>query len=123
MVVFSFIIMVVFVLDKGLEMYIGGIVIFDVLVLYFLGFWSGQLNIIVDLISMSIFSRFDIGNIVWTVKELIVGGIFNFQFIEEVKVIIFRVKGIGVVIFIININLKSVNFNIEVGGVLDLDFR
>lgn len=72
---------------------------------------------------MSIFSRFDIGNIVWTVKELIVGGIFNFWFIEEVKVIIFRVKGIGVVIFIININLKSVNFNIEVGGVLDLDFR
>lgn len=72
---------------------------------------------------MSIFSWFDIGNIVWMVKELIVGGIFNFQFIEEVKVIIFRVKGIGVVIFIININLKSVNFNIEVGGVLDLDFR
>lgn len=41
MVVFSFIIMVVFVLDKGLEMYIGGIIVFDVLVLYFLGFWSG----------------------------------------------------------------------------------
>lgn len=41
MVVFSFIIMVAFVLDKGLEMYIGGIVVFDVLVLYFLGFWSG----------------------------------------------------------------------------------
>lgn len=88
-----------------------------------MGPWSGQSNITADLISMSTSSRFDTGNTVWTVKELIVGGTLNSQPTEEVKVIIFRVKGTGVATFTININLKSANLNIETGGVLDLDFR
>lgn len=123
MVVFSPIIMVAFVPDKGLEMYIGGTVILDALASHPLGPWSGQSNITADLISMSTSSRFDTGNTVWTVKELIVGGTLNSQPTEEVKVIIFRVKGTGVATFTININLKSANLNIEAGGVLDLDFR
>lgn len=123
MVVLSPIIMVAFVPDKGLEMYIGGTVVLDALVSHPSGPWSGQSNITADLISMSTSSRFDSGNTVWTVKELIVGGTLNSQPTEEVKVIIFKVKGTGVATFTINISLKSANLGIETSGILDLDFR
>ena len=115
--------MLSFVPNKDLEFYIGGTVVLDAQASHHVGPWTGKSNITADVFKMATSSRFDAGNMDWSVKQLEIGGTLKSQTATEVKVISFKVTSTGVATFFVNIAMKAADLQIDNGGVMDLDFR